>query len=60
VNGLRYLRISAGLVAIAFLCFLLSGPFPLKLALLGLIGLLRAGWYAILQAGAASQWHWET
>jgi FSR family fosmidomycin resistance protein-like MFS transporter len=50
VNGVRYQRFSAGLTAIAFPCFLLLGPFALKLVLIGAIGLLRAGWYAILQA----------
>jgi len=30
--------------------FLLAGPLAVKLVLIGLIGLLRAGWYAILQA----------
>jgi FSR family fosmidomycin resistance protein-like MFS transporter len=50
VSGTRYLRLSAALVLAAYPCFLVTGPLVLKLALVGLIGLLRAGWYAILQA----------
>jgi len=50
VRGLPYLRVSAALVLITFPAFLLAGPFALKLALLGGLGLLNAGWYAILQA----------
>jgi FSR family fosmidomycin resistance protein-like MFS transporter len=50
IDGLVYLRISAGLVGAAFPCFLLIGPYAWKLALIAVIGLLRAGWYAILQA----------
>ena len=50
VDGLRYLRISAATVAVLFPCFLLAGPFAIKLAVITAIGLLRAGWYAILQA----------
>jgi len=50
VDGLRYLRISAATVAVLFPCFLLAGPFAIKLAIITAIGLLRAGWYAILQA----------
>jgi FSR family fosmidomycin resistance protein-like MFS transporter len=50
VSALGYLRGSAVLVAVLFPCFLLAGPFAARLVLLGLLGLLRAGWYAILQA----------
>ncbi len=50
VDGLRYLRASAAAVAVIFPCFLLAQPFAAKLALIALVGLLRAGWYAILQA----------
>jgi MFS transporter, FSR family, fosmidomycin resistance protein len=50
VEGLAYLRVSAGAVAVLFPCFLLAGSVTLKLALIGVVGLLRAGWYAILQA----------
>ena len=34
----------------AFALFLLAAPLGIKLALLGLIGLLKSGWYAILEA----------
>ncbi len=50
MGGLRYLRASAAAVAVVFPCFLLVQPFAAKLALIALVGLLRAGWYAILQA----------
>jgi FSR family fosmidomycin resistance protein-like MFS transporter len=50
MNGLRYLLGSAALAAVLFPAFLLIGPFAAKCVLVGLLGLLRAGWYAILQA----------
>ena len=50
VNGLRALRVSAAAVALLFPCFLLAGPLPVRLALVALLGLLRAGWYSTLQA----------
>lgn len=50
VPGLRYLRLSAALVAALFPLFLLAQPLALKLALLGALGLLNAGWYAIPMA----------
>ncbi len=50
LSGTRYLRVSASLVLVVYPCFLLAGPLGVKLALVGVIGLLRAGWYAILQA----------
>ena len=50
VEGLGYLRVSAAAAAVLFPFFLLAGPLAVKLALIGLVGLLRAGWYAILQA----------
>jgi FSR family fosmidomycin resistance protein-like MFS transporter len=37
-------------VAVIFPCFLVVGPIAAKLVLMTMIGLLRAGWYAILQA----------
>jgi FSR family fosmidomycin resistance protein-like MFS transporter len=50
VSGTRYLRASAGAVLVVFPAFLLvTAPLP-KLALLGALGMLNAGWYAILQA----------
>ena len=50
LDGLRYLRLSAVVVGALFPCFLLAGPFALKLVLVAMIGVARAGWYAILQA----------
>ena len=50
MDGVWYLRISAAAVAALFPCFLLAGRLAVKIAILPLIGLLRAGWYAILQA----------
>ena len=50
VDGLRYLRLSAAAVAVFFICFLVIGPMSAKLVFIAVIGLLRAGWYAILQA----------
>ena len=50
VAGLRYLRLSALLTALLFPAFLLVPGVSTKLILLGVLGLLNAGWYAILQA----------
>jgi len=50
VDGMAYLRVSAGLALIAWPCFLLAGPLALKLALIVVVGLLRSGWYALLTA----------
>lgn len=50
VKGLAYLRASAGIVLVLFPLFLLVPWFWLKLVVLGLLGLLNSGWYAILQA----------
>ena len=50
VSGLRYLAWSAGLMALAYPAFLLVPGFLPKLVLIGAIGLLNAGWYAILKA----------
>ena len=47
VSGLRYLRISALLVLGVFPTFLLVQSWPIKLFLIGLLGILNAGWYAI-------------
>jgi FSR family fosmidomycin resistance protein-like MFS transporter len=46
----RYLRATAAAMIVAFTLFLLATPLGIKLALLGLIGLLKSGWYAILEA----------
>ncbi len=48
VRGLTYLRYSAAAMAVLFVGFLLVPWFPAKLALLALMGLANAGWYAIL------------
>ncbi|MEJ5309643.1 MAG: MFS transporter [Anaerolineae bacterium] len=50
VPGLRYLRLSAAIKLVLFPAFLLVPAFGVKLALLGLLGLFNAGWYAILKA----------
>jgi FSR family fosmidomycin resistance protein-like MFS transporter len=47
---LRMLRVSAAAAAVLYPCFLLAGPLAVKLVLVALVGLLRAGWYAVLQA----------
>jgi len=46
-SGLRYLRISALLTFLVFPAFLLIENWMLKLFLVGLLGILNAGWYAI-------------
>jgi MFS transporter, FSR family, fosmidomycin resistance protein len=50
VDGVRYLRWSALLMLTAYPAFLLAGALTAKLALLVPVGVLRAGWYAILEA----------
>lgn len=50
VRGLPYLRLSALLVSLLFPAFLLANGFAMKLVILGLLGLLNAGWYSILKA----------
>lgn len=50
VRGLTYLRVSAALVMVLYPAFLLVPDVATKLVLIGLLGLLNAGWYAILQA----------
>ncbi len=50
VDGLRYLRVSATLVLALFSAFLLTSNPIAKLALLGVVGFLNAGWYSILKA----------
>ncbi|MBN2303620.1 MAG: MFS transporter [Anaerolineae bacterium] len=50
VPGLVYLRFSAALVLVIYPAFLLIPLLGVKLVLLGLLGLLNAGWYAILRA----------
>ena len=50
VRGLRLLRVSASLVLALFPAFLLAPGFAAKLALLCALGLVNAGWYAIIKA----------
>jgi FSR family fosmidomycin resistance protein-like MFS transporter len=50
VRGLSYLRVSTAFVLVIFPAFLLADGLTLKFALLGLLGLANAGWYAILKA----------
>jgi FSR family fosmidomycin resistance protein-like MFS transporter len=50
LSGLRYLRWSAVAELVLFAGLLLIASFPVKLLLLALLGLLNAGWYAILKA----------
>ena len=50
VDGIAWLRWSAGLALIAWPGFLLAEPMALKLALVVVVGLLRSGWYAVLTA----------
>ncbi|MFB9994315.1 sugar MFS transporter [Deinococcus oregonensis] len=50
VSGVAYVRLSAVGVALAFAAFLLVSPVGVKLVLLGVLGLLTSGWYAVLQA----------
>lgn len=50
VPGLLYLRVSAGLTLGIYALFLLVPGWVAKLGLLGLLGLLHAGWYPILKA----------
>lgn len=50
VDDLRYLRVSALVVLALYSAFLLLPGFGGKLILLGLLGLLNAGWYAIPKA----------
>lgn len=49
MDGLRYLRASALAVLFLFPAFLLVDDVPSKVVLLGALGLLDSGWYAILQ-----------
>lgn len=50
VAGLSYLRISAFLILLLYPAFLVIPGWWGKLALVGCLGLLNSGWYAILQA----------
>jgi len=50
VRGISYLRVSTACVLLIFPAFLLADGLWMKFALLGLLGLANAGWYAILKA----------
>jgi FSR family fosmidomycin resistance protein-like MFS transporter len=47
VSSLRYLRVSALLTMLIYPAFLLIDNWALKLILIGILGILNAGWYAI-------------
>nr|WP_246580981.1 MFS transporter [Deinococcus aestuarii] len=49
-DGVRLVRASAWGAAVVFPAFLLAPGVGVKLALLGALGLLTSGWYAVLQA----------
>jgi len=49
VSGMRYLRASAAATLVVFPAFLLVDAALPKLALLGALGMLNAGWHAILK-----------
>jgi FSR family fosmidomycin resistance protein-like MFS transporter len=51
VRGVVYLRVSALVVLACYPAFLLLGGLVPKLVLLGALGLLNSGWYAIPKAG---------
>ncbi|GEM49356.1 MFS transporter [Deinococcus cellulosilyticus] len=50
VSGLAYMRVSVVLILLLFPIFMLTPGLVPKLVLLGLLGILTSGWYAILQA----------
>jgi FSR family fosmidomycin resistance protein-like MFS transporter len=50
VDGMAYLRVSAGLSLLAYPAFLLLPSLAAKFALLAVLGLLGAGWYALPKA----------
>jgi FSR family fosmidomycin resistance protein-like MFS transporter len=50
VRGLSYLRVSAAIMAVLFPAFLLVPSLAAKLVILGALGFLNSGWYAILKA----------
>ena len=50
VDGLTYLRINAAVMTGVFVAFLLIPWYFAAVAVLGVLGLLNAGWYPILQA----------
>ena len=57
VEGLRVLRWSAAVVLLAYPAFLMVPGVGAKMALLCVVGALRAGWYAIPQARLFDEFH---
>jgi MFS transporter, FSR family, fosmidomycin resistance protein len=51
IGGTRYLRVSTVTAMALFPAFLLIPSIPIKLVLLGTLGVNNAGWYPILKAG---------
>ena len=51
VSGRRYLRVTAAAALVVYPAFLLVPGESVKLALVGLLGVLNSGWYAIPKAG---------
>jgi FSR family fosmidomycin resistance protein-like MFS transporter len=47
IDGVHYLRASAGAALILYPAFLLAPSLVAKIVALGLLGLVRAGWYAV-------------
>ncbi|MPZ14514.1 MAG: MFS transporter [Chloroflexi bacterium] len=54
VRPLAYLRVSAFAALVLFPLFLIAPDLSVKLGVLGLLGLLTAGWYAVLQGALYS------
>jgi FSR family fosmidomycin resistance protein-like MFS transporter len=50
VDGLKYLRLNSVITLVTFVVFLLVPGIWVKLVLLGLLGILKAGWFSILMA----------
>ena len=50
LDGLRYLRLSAAVTALLFVAFLTVHGAGAKLALVGAIAIVNAGWYPVLKA----------
>jgi MFS transporter, FSR family, fosmidomycin resistance protein len=50
VDGLRYLRVSAAASLALFVAFLLAPGIAAKLAFVGALAIVNAGWYPVLQA----------
>jgi len=49
IRGISYLKVSAGIVLFLYPTFLLVPNINIKLLIVGLLGLLNAGWYSILK-----------